>query len=178
MNPKVTEDDLLLYWSNELEAHRVRAVEEHLECDPKAAAYLAELDGLHEAIQDVPQEGPSEPITEDTVARYQRPSKITVLPKPLRITAIAAGFAVLATTGLLVMRPWSTPQASTTAQISPEKSTGAEKAVGIAEAANEPLLSQRLFANRSPHSSNARVRAAWERAGRIRGLLAKKRTVR
>ena len=178
MNSKVTEDDFLLYWSNELDAGRVQAVEEHLQCDPKAAAYLAKLDALQEAIQDVPQEEPRERITEDTVARYRRPSKITALPKPLRITAIAAGFAILATAGLLVMRPWYTPPAPATARISPEKSTDVEKAVEIAEVANEPLLSERLFASRSPHSSNARVKAAWERAGRIRGLLAKKRTVR
>ena len=178
MNSNVTEDDLLLYWSNELDADRVQAVEEHLQCDPKAAAYLAKLDGLQEAIQEVPQEESREPITEDTVARYQRPSKTILMPKPLRITVIAAGFAILATAGLLVIRPWSTPQPPAAARISPEKLTDAEKAVEIAGVANEPLLSERLFASRSPHSSNARVKAAWERAGRIRGLLDKKRTAR
>jgi len=178
MNSNVTEDELLLYWSNELDADRVQAVEAQLQCDPKAAAYLEKLGVLQEAIQDVPQEESRDPITEDTVARYQRTSKITVFPKPLRIAALAACFAVLATAGLLVMQPWSTPQAPATARISPEKSTDAEKAVEIAEVANEPLLSDRLFASGSPQSSNARVKAAWERAGRIRGLLAKKRTMR
>ena len=178
MNSNVTEDDLLLYWSNELDADRVQAVEEHLQCDPKAAAYLAKLDGLQKAIQEVPQEESREPITEDTVVRYQPTSKITVFQQPLRITAIAAGFAILVTAGLLVLRPWSIPQAPVTARISPEKSTDAEKTVEITEVANEPLLSERLFASRSPHSSNARVKAAWEHAGRIRGLLARKRTVR
>ena len=95
-------------------------MEEHLQCDPKVAAYLAELDGLQEAIQEVPQEESREPITEDSVARYQATSKITVFPRPLRITAIAASFAILATAGLLVLRPWSTPQAPVAARISPE----------------------------------------------------------
>ena len=111
MNSKVTEDELLLYWSNELDADRVQAVEAQLQCDPKAASYLEKLGVLQEAIQDVPQEESREPITEDTVARYQRTSKITVLPKPLRSAALAAGFAILATAGLLVMPPWTTPPA-------------------------------------------------------------------
>ena len=69
MNSNVTEDELLLYWSNELDADRVQAVEAQLQCDPKAAAYLEKLGVLQEAIQDVPQEESRDPITEDTVAR-------------------------------------------------------------------------------------------------------------
>lgn len=188
------DDDLLLYWSNELEPAERAAVEARLRDDPEAAAYLDELSGLAEAMEALPRNDAPPSLSRRTIADFDPgspPLKATPDPDENLVTlpgkpwfthwmAIAAGLIAVALLVFLYARPDTTsPQVVEQAPPPPVAPSDANKAVSPSpdssvKEVTSPTPSRvasRLFAKDSRFTSNGRFRAARERLQKLRSQL-------
>ncbi len=170
MNPY---DDILLYWSDELDAPERLAVEERLRQNPQAAAYLAELEDLGDSLKHLPTAEPKRPLARETVlevVRHPQRAKVTAFPNWARLSAIAALAMGSIALGAHFLQQPSAEEPDTTAIVIEPTPTLPSRAQSPTTKA-PPRVSNRLFAKESRFTSNARLQNARKRASKIRTRL-------
>ncbi len=159
-----SEDELLLYWSGELDDEAARTVERRLSADPEAVAYLASLNQLRNQVDELPVMRPEHPIAPKVSGNSQANSNSVSFPFLRRLVPIAAAAAVAFSLGAFFVK---TKQSDAP---SPE----------IADAITTPnanldsprdKLSARLFSSSKRFTSDASFNDALERAQRIKSRL-------
>ncbi len=151
-------DELLLYWSGELDPGEKQKIEGRLAADTEARTYLEELDFLRTKFDSLPAPPVERTPAESAVQDFHSPRKS--LGAPLRWLAAAA--AVALTAFLLVQLVDRKPS---------RPSPVVEKNRGNVLKANpemERTLSSQLFANKTRFSSPDRSSSPRERVRRFR----------
>lgn len=155
METKFNPDDVLLYWSGELDPESAGVVEKQLESNGAARDYFEELKQMGAAVESLPRVEASRSFAAGAVSEKSP----LAFPIPFRWLAVAAAVAVLAVVGLETPPPRdaapSEPKAA--APKAPEK------------------LSDRLFAYQRNAMPEARIRSVQLRARNLRSQLISQR---
>ena len=150
-------DEILLYWSGELDPDSAGAVEQQLESNAAARDYFEELKEMAAAVDSLPRVESSHSFAD--VAAAGVPEKEITFPIPFRWLAVAAALVLLLVVGL------ETPQPRVEVRTDP-----------VVSAPKEPeKLSDRLFAYQRHAMPEARIRAVQLRARNLRSQLTSQR---
>lgn len=156
METKFNPDEVLLYWSGELDPGSTGAVEQQLESNPAARAYFEELKQMSAAVESLPRVESSRSFAAEAVPE----KKTLAFPISFRWLAVAAAIIVLAV--IVVEKP---PLPNDAVRSEP-----------IAAAPKEPeKLSDRLFAYQRHAMPDARIRSVQLRARNLRSQLTSQR---
>jgi len=163
---KITEDDLLLYWSGEVTPKQKAAIDAHIDNDPEAQRFLDEVRVLNQIGS--PRHKQPRAFATEAVAELRQQSmpvskKITVFPIAIVLTgaAIAAVLVIMFTVALRDTNPKTQTVAET---VAPEM---------VKPANQRPSLSKLMLtqSNRGGRTFDSRIAQARERAARIRNKL-------
>ena len=160
-------EDLMLYWSGELDESSQERVARRLESDPEAVAYLASLEELQTDFKQL--EPPSLPraLAQETVSRELASEKVLPM-QPRRhfhwLGTVAALLVIGFTAFMLMPKQQSevTKKPASSENVSPEV---------VTPPATPKALSKRLFVAKSRFGRTERIRETKERTRKIRSRL-------
>lgn len=165
MTNETKQEELLLYWSGELDEETSRKVEARLRKDPEAVAYLAELNQLQHQVKDVPRNYPECSMIPEALASNESDGTIVPFPFWRRLVPIAVAAVIILGLGLFQL--FQTEPTSAPAPKTVQSSNSALSEVTT----SEDKLSNRLFSSQKRFTSSLRFEDAQERVKRIRTQL-------
>ncbi|MEM9480279.1 MAG: hypothetical protein AAGA58_11565 [Verrucomicrobiota bacterium] len=160
MKTKINNDQLLLYWSGELDPEEAKRIENQLATDPEALAYLEELQDLRKDFETLPKITPTK-VAASAVAEFSEPAK----PRRVVMPWLAAAAAVVIV-GFFVTRGLENPESKAIVESPKEESVTTQEE--IVETPKR-TLSKSLFASQTRFSTSERYQSpSRERLRRIR----------
>ncbi len=163
-------EELLLYWSGELDESARARIAHRLENDGDAAAYLSELQELHAEFEQFDPPVSSRPLAQEAVTRALARERIVSLPKRRLHTWSIAAAAALAVVGFAMFMIATQPEAETAHSPPNERLTEEDPAIPPEKSVSEPL-SKRLFVAKPRFLKAERFKATRERVRKIRSGL-------
>ncbi len=166
-------DDVLLYWSGELDAREAEAVEARLRDEAGAQSYLEELQKLSEEVGSLPPAEVPRAFAAEAAAA-------AVVPGTVRVVRfwpgwIAAAAAVLILVGVVV-RSGVGDRGGRGAVVAEGAGANPGETAPRASKRKPPKLSERLFVSRSRQPAGDKLSAARERVRKLRNRLNTKNT--